>query len=126
MKNSLCNRRSFLTTTVLASATLVGPGALAAHWLETPEAFSKVFSILKEHLGLQDEHKTVVAEFTRSLQSSARHHLSAKAFQAKLKTEAGKDENELSLYIVQEFMVTSNYLAYHNGLEKSLRLLPRK
>lgn len=124
MKKSLYNRRSFLTGTALAGAALAGPNLLL-RWLEEPEAEARIFAILKQHLGLGEQDRALALAFATSLKTSSRHHLSAAALQRKLDTkQLAERENELALYVVQEFMVSSNYLAYQAGYEPTLALCP--
>ncbi len=123
---TICNRRNFLRTTVIAGAAFAGPEILI-NLLSAPDANVQVFSILEKHLGLTAQHKPLVLEYTRSLQTSSRHHLSAQAFEDKLKM-AGKrsrkqQENDLATYVIEEFVVSTNYLAFAAGYETNLQIL---
>ncbi len=116
------NRRRFLGYTLAlgTSATAYGNAQLLA-FLSSPSAVDRVQNILKEHLGVEDKHRAIVVEFTNSLRTSRSHSESPATFEGLLKGETARDSIEI--YVIQEFIVSTNYIAYNEGYTEILTLI---
>lgn len=116
------NRRNFIGISLgAAAAPALAEGSL---WktLSGPNAVATIHAIVKEHLELGDEHLHLVARFTKSLQSSLSHTEEPEDFRALL--AAGRSEKEaLANYVIQEFVISTNYLAFKAREEAALSLL---
>ena len=115
-------RRSFLGTSLAVGASLSAPAALIGI-LKTKDAAATVFGILSEHLKINFDHMNVVEAFTGSLSSSMVHHQTPETFHAKI--QANEAREELAQYVLQEFLISTNYLEFHMGKTQQLALLQR-
>ncbi|RZA27461.1 MAG: hypothetical protein EOP10_00120 [Proteobacteria bacterium] len=113
------NRRRFLGYTLAlgTSATAYGQTQLLA-FLSSPSAVLRVQNILQEHLGLEYRHRAIVQEFTHSLRTSQEHSESPVVFEGLLKGDKARDSIET--YVIQEFIVSTNFLAYNEGHAQTL------
>ena len=118
--NMFLNRRGFLGSSLAVSSVLITSTALASI-LHRSDAADQVLAILQKNLKISANHRPLVAAFTESLQQSDRHHQTAAAFENKLSADTEADQ--LELYVVQEFVVSTNFLAYAAGQEKNLVLI---
>lgn len=114
------NRRAFVGSSVAAGAATLTPGFLK-ELLTSQDAPSQVFAILKETLGLEENHRTVVDEFTKSLITTKLHGQKPEATRKNLQNRSL--DNEQKLYVTAEFVASTNYLAYTMGHVETLKML---
>ena len=116
------NRRSFLGGSLTAGATVSTASALFA-LLKRPDAATIVYEILRDHLEINSNHLPVIQDFTASLQTSSCHHQTPSDFTTKLSESC--NSQELSAYVVKEFIVSTNYLEVYAQRSTTLTLLSR-
>lgn len=115
------NRRQLLGTSLAASSVLLPGTVSAADLFGTAEGADRVFAILQKNLKLSSMQRDLVNAFTASLKASESHHESPAAFRAKLANP--QSAAELEAYVVQEFLVSTNYIAYAAGEAQTLAIL---
>lgn len=116
------NRRNFLGISLSAAAAPAFAEGSIWTSLSGPNAVATVHAIVREHLQVGGEHLAVVADFTKSLQSSFSHTELPAEFRALLGS-ARTEQEALANYVVQEFVISTNYLAYRAKEEAQLNLL---
>lgn len=115
------DRRNFIGLTLIAaSAPALAEGSLLKT-LSGPNAVQTVHGILKEYLKIADEHLPLVAKFTASLQFSLTHTESPSAFRELLNDAT--DQETFANYVVQEFVISTNYLAFSAKEATALTML---
>jgi hypothetical protein len=108
-------RRAFIGATA-AAAAVIGATAEASlsRFLLSRSAEDDVFTILARHLGLTQSQRGVVRPFMERLATPGLHTESPELFQAWLARKEGYEAN-LEAYIVEEFLIASNYFAFQGG-----------
>jgi hypothetical protein len=116
------SRRSFLSTTLAAVSTssLASP---LGDFLTTDAAAREIFSVLQAHLHLTDADRHVAAPFLARLRTPGLHTESPATFDAWMNRKPGYEHN-LAAYILEEFVVCSNYLAAQSDPTIKLKVLP--
>ena len=118
--NTKLTRRSFMSLSLACSAT----GALASpstvmQALLAEDGFEKITKIITETYGPSAAQKSAMRDFYLSLQKESKRH---ERFQQTL--DAHKLSDELKRFVVEEFAVRTNILAFHSGLESTLVVIP--
>lgn len=108
------NRRSLLQGALVAAA--VPTTSMAAE----ADAAARIFGMLQLTLGLDESARALMGPFVASLQTPDKHTESPETFAHYL---AAHDSYELAAYVLEEFVISSNYLAVQVGEERELRLV---
>ncbi|MCX6110570.1 MAG: hypothetical protein NTZ90_13315 [Proteobacteria bacterium] len=114
------NGTNFLGVTAVAQASALAHTRLY-RFLAAPDAADAVMRILVAHLALTPADLALVEDFTLSLGGAGRHLALVSYFQQmaeKIVTDA-----ELAAYVVQEFFVSTNFIAYYKGEAPRLQML---
>ena len=127
--SSKLNRRAFLGGSVGASvgmSLIAGSTSTMASplldFLTSDAAESEVFHILQEHLQINHRDRHLVKPFLQRLRTPGLHTEVPAVFDAWLARQEGYEQN-LAAYVIEEFVVGSNYLAVRDGAEKKLKIL---
>ncbi|MFW7378438.1 MAG: hypothetical protein ACOH5I_06515 [Oligoflexus sp.] len=120
-------RNLFITRRNLAKAScLLIPGQLfALNALGSVSYISsedKIFSILQKHYQLNEADRSLVPAFLARLLTPGLSTQKAEVFSQWL-LESEAYSQELATYVVEEFVVASNYFAVLAGQEDKLRIL---
>ena len=119
--SSHCTRRTLLTAAGLALSSQ----ALAHPWvdfLHGQDLVGRVQAILERELGLPEAAQGLVPAFVRKLQSRDLSNEQPETF-ARWAHGGKRTQSELEAYVVEEFIISSNYFAVVAGEETSWRLL---
>ena len=114
------NGTHFLGASSVAQAPALAHTRLY-RFLAAPDAADAVMRILVAHLALTPAEGALVEDFTLSLGGAGRHLALVSYFQQmaeKIVTDA-----ELATYVVQEFFVSTNFIAYYKGEAPRLMML---
>ena len=114
------NRRTFVGSSVVAGAASLTPGFLT-ELLASQDAPTQVFAVLQETLALQEIHRPIVDEFTKSLITTRLH--GQKPDETKNNLQKRSLDNEQKLYVTAEFVASTNYLAFSMGHVQTLKML---
>ena len=118
--SSKLSRRLFVGSTLATSSIAFGEVSWIS-WLATDAAEAKIFGYLKKHFELKDDQRGLARDFIVRLRTPGMHTEDPQAFQAMVR---GKDgDTELERYVVEEFMVASNYFAILHGQDTQYRML---
>ena len=120
MTISLNRRKFFLGASVLMAATTSHAAESLMSWLSSQGAVTKIFAILQKHLGLKAEDATIVPAFIARLKTAGTE--SPERLAAFLLDP--RNASELEAYVVEEFVVGSNYLFVKAGQESSYKIYP--
>ncbi len=115
------SRRALLTTAGLALSSQ----ALAHPWIEflsDENLLARVKGILQRELNLPSEAETLLPRFVRNLQTRDLHTESPETF-ARMAKGGKLTQSECEAYVVEEFVVSTNYFAVIAGEETTWRLL---
>jgi len=107
-----------LTTT---TAALGSVGINLNSVLNGTEGERKVRAILKKHFELEPVREKTITEFYQSLLLAKDHRKSQEFFLEHLDNKAL--EERLELYVIEEFVTTTNYMMVLGGEDKELRML---
>jgi hypothetical protein len=116
------DRRNLLGASLLLASSPTHSGNFLA-WLATPEATQEVFSILKKYLGLKEESLTLMPDFLYRLKTPGLHSESFEVFQSLASDKA--QHEQLAAYVLEEFVVASNYFAVQAGEETELKIFKK-
>ncbi len=121
MKPNL-TRRSLVGSALLA----ISSQAFAHPWVDflgQKDLDRSIFAILQQYLQLTEEDRPLMPAFIRRLQTKDLHTEDPETF--KRWARGGKEtQAELEAYVVEEFVVASNFFAVRAGEESRLRILP--
>ena len=118
--NLLTNRRTLISAALLAAAS-PSQAAFFQDWLSHQDNAEKIFLILQEHLNLKNDQRDLMPAFITRLKTTGLHTESPEELQKYLQDPSRSEE--LAAYIVEEFVVASNYFAVQAGEENQLRIL---
>ncbi len=108
---------------MLSSSTLAlaGAGASLKSLLQSSEGESKVRSILRKHFPLEGAGEQTITEFYQSLLLAKSHREDQKFFLDHLDNK--ELEERLEIYVIEEFIVSTNYMMILAGETTELRML---
>ncbi len=118
---NLCNRRTLLTAASLALSSQ----ALANPWIEflkEDDLQSKVKQVLQRELKLPEEAESLLPKFVQNLQTRDLHTERPEVF-ARWAKGGKATRSEFEAYVVEEFVISSNYFAVAAGEELNWRLV---
>lgn len=114
------NRRTLVSTALFALSTQALAHPLL-NFLGKDEAEDRIFGILQKHLGLSQKDRRLVPAFLQKLRTQ---NLSSED-PATFKRWLGDEKHfadELEAYVLEEFVVSSNYFAVKAGEESQLMI----
>jgi hypothetical protein len=125
MDSPKLNRRSLLGTMATLSSTLAlgavsQPNLLSL--LQNPTSADKVKGILKRNFDLSFAREQSFQDFFESLLDAKAHRENRQFFLEHL--ENRDLEHRLELYVIEEFVVSTNYLMILSGKASELAMLP--
>ncbi len=97
--------------------------AIAHPWLDFLQDTGlkkRVLEILKRHLNIPLPAEVLVGDFVRSLQTRNLHTEKPEVFRRM--AESADAQAELEAYVVEEFVVSSNFFAMQSGEDQAWRL----
>ena len=117
------SRRSFVGASMAATAAaaLVAKPAALVDLIATPDAEGRVFAMLQQHLGLLPSDRAVSDAFVQRLRSDGAQHKLRPSFGARLNSTQAEGES-LEVYILQAFVLATNYASCAGGLGDRLEL----
>lgn len=123
MKDQIVNRRSLIGALILSSSTLAmgSTGMSLRALLRTSDGEEAVRSIIGEHFTHCTGKEKAISEFYQSL-LLGQDHTEKQEFFLELLDSKALDER-LSLYVIQEFAISTNYMGIVDGQETVLRML---
>lgn len=119
---TLSRRRilAFFATTL--SGVALGKGSKSLeHLLLDPQGLTKVRGILRFHFALDESHDAVIRDFYKSLLTTGLHSENPDFFLEHLEKDALEDR--LEGYVIEEFVVNTNYLEINEGRLNDLRFI---
>ncbi|RZA19670.1 MAG: hypothetical protein EOP10_19275 [Proteobacteria bacterium] len=109
MKDSPINRRRLISLAVLTSSTAALSAPLSIlDFLKTSEGECKVKAIVHKYFTVADNADTVLGEFYRSLIVGENHREDRKFLMNHLQQK--ELEERLEVYVIEEFVISTNYL----------------
>ena len=114
------NGTNFLGVAAVAQASALAHTRLY-RFLAAPDAADAVMRILVAHVALTPADRALVEDFTLSLGGAGRHLTLVSYFQTM--AEQIVTDAELATYVVQEFFVSTNFIAHYKGEAPRLLML---
>ncbi len=123
MKVSHFSRRSILGFASMLGSSLAfaGPSKSLQSLLLESSGEVKVRAILRKHFGLDSSHDKLVRSFYTSLLTSEKHSERPEFFMEQLKGRELQDR--LERYVLEEFVVCTNYFVLSEGDKSELKLV---
>ncbi len=118
--NYFVSRRSFAK--VLATTSALGAGSLSIDSLWSSSGRNYMANLLIKALSLGEDSMPVVLQFCTELEQGYRSQTDTTHY-LKVVLAGSDQEDQLSKYLVQEFMISSNFLEFRNGIHTELVLL---
>lgn len=121
------SRRSFVGASMVATAAaaLVSKPAGLIDWIAKPDAHDRVFAILQQHFGLQTNDRALSDAFVQALKADGTRHECRPPVGERLNSNQAEGES-LELYILQAFVMATNYASYASGQGERLELTATK
>ncbi|RYZ86025.1 MAG: hypothetical protein EOP04_14705 [Proteobacteria bacterium] len=121
MKDSLINRRRLISLAVLTSSTAALSTPLSIiDFLKSSEGELKVKAIVRKYFAVAEDADPVLGAFYRSLLVGESHREDRKFLMDHL--ERKELEERLEVYVIEEFIVSTNYLHVLGGEASSLKM----
>jgi len=114
------NRRRLLGASLLVTAAPLKAESLW-DWLSSADTPERLHAILVEHLQLQADHLALMPDFIRRLKSEGASTEKPERFKTWLLDHT--QIQELEAYVVEEFLIASNYFAWKAGEDGRLCIL---
>jgi hypothetical protein len=114
------DRRKLLVASLLITARPSQAQSLW-DWLSNPDAAARIHAILCQHLSLSSDHAILVPDFIKRLKTEGLHTENPQQLRDWLLDKG--QEQQLAAYVVEEFVIASNYFAVAAGQDSQLRIL---
>ena len=117
------NRRHFVGMTVATG--LLGSVGIQHTLLELfsdEGAEQRVFDVLRTHFNLPESARRVIPDFVASLRYKLVHRESPEYFERLLSLKDENGQDAFAAYVMQEFVICTNYYAVQAGHETELNL----
>ncbi len=123
MKDQTVNRRKLLGAFALSTSTVAlgGVGLNLESLLLGSEGEEKVKRIIKEHFQIKPSDEVSLRDFYQSLLLAKDHRENQRFFLDHL--DRKELEERLQIYVIEEFVVSTNYLAVAGDDKKILKML---
>ena len=114
------DRRSIVAASLLLASSPLQAGTF---WqcLSTDDATERLHSILVEYLALDTRHKSLMPAFIKRLRTLGASTEAPERFHTWL--HKPEHSSELSAYVIEEFVVASNYFAWKSGEDQALTII---